>query len=427
MPASGDGNRRQVAPAGQRAEAIAQPESRDGWAAVAGTFVILLLGFGSAYSFGTFFAPLQSAFGGSRGAVALAFSVCAIILFAVGPASGMLADRVGPRMLVAGGTALVGAGLLAASRADALWQVQAAFGVGIGVGIGLSYVPAVAAVQKWFDRRRGLASGLAVSGIGAGTLLMPPLAALVIARTDWRTAFVIIGLAVIVIGGGAGMMVSDPARRNRATGSRPASGVRLRQAMRSRPFALVLVGFLCASFGQFIPMVHLIPFAEDRGMAPETAAILLSLLGLGSAIGRFAIGGAADRIGRWRALALTFTGLSLSSLWWLAATGFAALGGFAFLVGACYGGAVALAPAVMADYFGTRALSGIIGVLYTGVGVGAFAGPALAGVAFDFWQSYTVAIVFSAVAAGAGAALVSSAEAPARWRDRQRAENQERT
>ncbi len=405
----------------------AQLDSRHGWAAVGGTFVILLLGFGSAYSFGTFFAPLQDAFGASRGAVALAFSVSAVVLFAVGPGSGVLADRIGPRMLVAGGTALVGAGLVAASQADALWQVQAAFGIGIGVGIGLSYVPAVAAVQKWFDRRRGLASGLAVSGIGAGTLVVPPLAALVIAEMGWRTAFLVIGLAVIVLGGGAGMMVSDPARRGRMRGAEPAKGVELGRAVRSRPFALVLIGFLCASFGQFIPMVHLIPFAEDRGIAPGTAAVLLSLLGLGSMIGRFAIGGAADRIGRWRALALTFAGLSLSSLWWLVASGFAALGGFAFVVGACYGGAVALAPAVMADYFGTRALSGIIGVLYTGVGLGAFVGPALAGVAFDLWQSYTIAIVFSAAAAGVGAALVFSAEEPARWRERQQAGNREPT
>lgn len=286
-------------------------------------------------------------------------------------------------------------------------------------------MPAVAAVQKWFERRRGLASGLAVSGIGAGTLAMPPLAALMIAETGWRTAFLAIGLAVIVIGGGAGMMVTDPARRGGRSRVAPGAGVSLGRAVRSRPFALVLIGFLCASFGQFIPMVHLIPFAEDRGMAPETAAILLSLLGLGSTIGRFAIGGAADRIGRWRALALSFAGLSVSCLWWLVATGFAALGGFAFLVGTCYGGAVALAPAVMADYFGTRALSGIIGVLYTGVGLGAFVGPALAGVAFDLWQSYTMAIVFSAAAAGAGAALVFSAEEPARWRDRQQSGNGE--
>ena len=403
----------------------AKPEARAGWAAVCGTFVILLLGFGSVYSFGTFFAPLQAEFGASRGAVALAFSVSIVILFAVGAGAGMLADRIGPRMLVAGGTALVGLGLIAASRAGALWQVQAAFGIGVGVGIGLSYVPSVGAVQKWFDRRRGLASGLAISGIGAGTLAMPPLAALMIAEMGWRTAFLAIGLAVAVLGGGAGLMVTEAPRSGpRASRVRDdGTDIGLAQAIRSRPFALVLLGFLCASFGQFIPMVHLVPYAVDRGIGPEAAAILLSLLGVGSMIGRFAIGWAADRIGRWRGLACTFAGLGLSGLWWLVASDLASLGGFAFLVGSFYGGAVALAPAVMADYFGTRSLSGIIGVLYTGVGLGAFVGPALAGVAFDLWQSYNIAIVFSAAAAGLGAILVLTAEDPARWRHRQKTEN----
>lgn len=403
------------------------PEDRRGWLVVAGAFVILLLGFGSVYSFGTFFAPLQSQFGASRGAVALTFSGSIVVLFAVGAGAGMLADRIGPRMLVAGGTALVGLGLIAASRAEALWQVQAAFGIGVGVGIGLAYVPAVGAVQKWFDRSRGLASGLAVSGIGAGTLAIPPLAALMIAEMGWRPAFLAIGLAVTVLGGGAGLMVTEPARSGSRAPRRRDDGtdIGLAQAIRSRPFVLVLLGFLCASFGQFIPMVHLVPYAEDHGIGPEAAAILLSLLGVGSMIGRFAIGWAADLIGRWRGLACTFAGLGLSSLWWLVASDLISLGGFAFLVGSFYGGAVALAPAVMADYFGTRSLSGIIGVLYTGVGLGAFVGPVLAGVAFDLWQSYTIAIIFSAVAAGLGAFLVFIAEDPLRWRQRHKNENED--
>ena len=95
---------------------------------------------------------------------------------------------------------------------------------------------------------------------------------------------------------------------------------------------------------------------------------------MGSAAGRFAIGAVADRIGRWRGLGLSFAGIGLSALVWLASDGIAGLGTFAVLLGLFWGGAVALAPSVMADYFGTRAVSGIIGVLYAGVGVGALAG-----------------------------------------------------
>ena len=95
-------------------------ESRQGWYADAGTFFILLMGFGSAYSFGTFFAPLQDEFGASRAAVSAAFSASILVLFSVGPASGTVADRLGPRTLVSGGTALVGLGLIAASQTQAL-------------------------------------------------------------------------------------------------------------------------------------------------------------------------------------------------------------------------------------------------------------------------------------------------------------------
>ena len=193
---------------GYRIEMNGNPaeESSQGWRAVAGTFLILLMGFGSAYSFGTIFAPLQDEFRASRAAVSVAFSAAILVLFSVGPLSGMLADRLGPRMLVAGGTALVGCGLIVASVAQALWQVQAAFAIGIGGGVGLAYVPAVGAVQKWFDRRRGLASGLAVSGIGAGTLAVPPFAALMIAELDWRPALLLVGAIVVVAGGHPGCL-----------------------------------------------------------------------------------------------------------------------------------------------------------------------------------------------------------------------------
>ena len=395
--------------------------SRRGWAAVWGAFAILLVGFGSAYSFGAFFAPLQHAFGASRGAVSFAFSAAIAVLFAVGPASGLLADRIGPRALASGGAALVGLGLVAASRADALWQVQLAFALGVGGGIGLAYVPSVAAVQKWFDRRRGLASGVAVAGIGAGTLAIPPLAAALIAGLGWRSAFLVIGAATAAVGGAAGLMVTAPGRGRGAASpaaARGGSGTDLARAVRSRPFALVFLGFVGASFGQYVPMAHLAPYAGDRGLPPETAALLLSALGAGSTIGRFAVGAAADRIGRRRGLAGTFAGLGAGCLLWLAADGALALGAVAFFIGACYGGSVALAPAVMADYFGARALSAVIGVLYSGVGLGALAGPALAGIAFDHWRSYTVAIAFSAAASALGAALVFSAEEPGRWRRR---------
>ena len=143
---------------------------------------------------------------------------------------------------------------------------------------------------------------------------------------------------------------------------------------------------------------------------------MLSLLGIGSAVGRFVIGSLADRIGRWRGLGLSFAGIGMSCILWLVADEMIVLGIFAILVGTFWGGSVALAPSVMAGYFGTRAVSGITGVLYAGVGVGALVGPVIAGLVFDLWQSYTIAIIYSIAAPLVGAASVLSAEAPERGR-----------
>ena len=393
-------------------------ESRQGWYVVAGTFLILTLGFGSAYSFGTFFAPLQDEFGASRAAVSVAFSAAILVLFSVGPLSGTVADRLGPRLLVAGGLALVGFGLILTSLSQSLWQAQAAFAICIGGGVGLAYVPAVGAVQKWFDRRRGLASGIAVSGIGAGTLAVPPFTALMIAELDWRPALLLIGSIVVAAGVAAGLFVKNPGHSSRQSDSQLQDGVSLSVAVRSRPFFLLFLGFLLASFGQFTPIAHIVPYAEDRGISPQAAATLLSLLGMGSALGRFTIGAAADRIGRWRGLGLSFGGVGISCLLWLAADEMLVLGIFAVLVGAFWGGSVALAPSVMADYFGTRAVSGIIGVLYAGVGFGALVGPIIAGLVFDLWQSYLIAILYSIIAPVLAAVAVLSAESPERWRQR---------
>ena len=395
-------------------------ESSRGWYVVAGSFLILTFGFGSVYSFGTFFAPLQESFDASRASVSVAFSVAILTLFVIGPVTGTLADRLGPRALVSGGTALVGCGLIIASFARELWQVQAAFAVCVGIGVGMGYVPAAGAVQKWFDRRRGLASGIAIAGIGVGTLVVPPIGAVLIAEMEWRPAFLAIGLAVVVAGGAAGLLVTSPAaspRGDAATAPR-VWDIGLVDAVRSRPFILMFAGFLLSSLGMYTPIAHLVPYAEDRGISPQSAALLLSMLGIGSAVGRFAIGAAADRIGRWRGLGLSFAGLGLSCLVWLASDNFAGLALFAVLMGLSWGGAVALAPSVMADYFGTRAVSGIIGVLYTGVGAGALAGPVIAGLAFDLWESYTIAIVYSAVGPVLGGICVLAAESPESWRSR---------
>ena len=300
-----------------------------------------------------------------------------------------------------------------------MWQVYAAFGLGIGFGIGFSYVPTVGTVQRWFVRRRGLASGFAVAGIGAGTVVMPVVAAWLIRDWGWRTAYVAMGAATLVCGlSAAAFLVHSPAHRRRDTG-RPRvaeEGMSVGEAIRTRPFLLIFTGYLFSSFGNFVPLVHLVPYAADHGIDAETGAMLVGLIGVGSTGGRFLLGGFADRFGRKRSLGIAFAGIGVSALWWLASTSAWQLAIYALVMGTCYGGYVALGPAVAADYFGTRDLSGILGTIYMGAGVGMLLGPTLAGLAYDVLHSYTLPIAGCAVAALGAGLMVFLAESPEQFR-----------
>ena len=401
-----------------------------GWFVVAGAFVVMFLAFGCAYSFTAFFESLQQEFGASRGEISLVFSIAGFLFFTVGALTGPLADRVDPRWVIGAGMAMIGAGLILASAAATLLQVYAAYGLGIGLGVGFAYVPAIGPVQRWFVRRRGTASGLAVAGIGVGTLAMPIVAALLIAAQGWRAAYLIMGIVAIAGGLAATALIeASPERRGLhpdgdtgpaagpAVGGAPSwPGLSTRQALATRPFWVLYVAALMLSVGLFVPFVHLVPYAQDHGIGKATAVSIFGLVGLGSAAGRLFLGGVADRFGRRQSLLAMFVGLALMFAWWLVSTSVWQLAIFAFIYGTCYGGFVALAPAVIVDYLGARNASGIIGVLYTSVGVGTLLGPTLAGYAFDVYQSYTLPIAVSAAAALLAALCTSLLRDPEVWR-----------
>ena len=156
-------------------------EPRYGWVVVWATFVALGVIFGVAYSFAAFFEPFTREFEAQRADVSLVFGLCGLIYFAFGAFGGMLSDRLGPRLVAGAGMLCIALGLIGASLARSMVEVTLAYGVGVGVGIALVYTPAIGTVQPWFTRRRGLAAGIASAGIGAGTLVVPLLAAAAIA------------------------------------------------------------------------------------------------------------------------------------------------------------------------------------------------------------------------------------------------------
>jgi len=402
-----------------------KPHAFHGWRVVAGTFAVLSVGFGIAYCFSAFFLPLQAEFGARRGDVSLAFAIAGGLYFSLGLASGAIADRVGPRWVAAGGMALVALGCFAASWSTALWQVYVGYGAGVGIGIGLAYVPSVAAVQRWFVRQRGLATGIAVAGIGVGTIAAPLLAQLLIDRLGWREAYFWLGVLALAIAAFAALSVlrspehygqhpdGDPAIA--AARAANGSGQTLAQATRTLPFWLLFAACGANAFGLFIPYVHLVPYARDAGLGEAYGVTLIALVGIGSTVGRFAFAGLAPRVGRQRAYAAMFVGTGASQLLWAVTADAWLLAIFAVLFGAFYGGFVAMAPSVIADYFGTRALGAILGAQYASVSAGALLGPTAAGFVFDFLGSYAGTILAGAALAFVGAVCVLVAPSPARW------------
>ncbi len=396
-----------------------------GWVVVAATFVLLFLGFGIAYSFSAFFDSLQREFQASRAETSLVFSIAGFLYFTLGAVSGSIADRIGPRWVCAFGMGLIGGGLLLAGSTHSLIMVYAGYGAAVGAGIGFAYVPAIGAVQRWFIRRRGFASGIAVSGIGFGTLVMPWIAIRLIEFAGWRFAYIVLGLAAAVLGIAASLLIEpSPARRNlHADGDSAApidtamhltGGATVREALHSRPFWLLYMASGLSGFALFVPFVHLAPYGHDHGLSQETSVQLVGLIGAGSVVGRFLLGGLADRFGRRRAYSAMFFGMTVMMFWWLVTTSAWGLVAFAIPFGVFYGGFVALAPALISDYFGARNVGALIGLLYTSVSIGTLLGPTLAGVVFDLTGSYAVPIAASAALNLLAALCVAIAPEPKR-------------
>ncbi len=396
---------------------LSRPGIFRGWFVVAAAFAVTYVGFGSAYTFSAFLESLQRDFGASRGSVSLVFSLAGFLYFGFGIVSGPLADRYGSRRLAFVGMLLIGLGLAAASAARNLIEVYAAYGLGVGLGVGCAYVPAVGAVQRWFVRRRGFASGLAVSGIGDGTLAMPPLATLLIETLGWRGAYLGLGTLAAIVGGGMALLLeNDPRDRGLnpdgdplppGTTSAWEQGASVSEAIRSRRFISLYAACLICSFGLFVPFVHLVPYAGDHGVPASSAVLLLGIIGIGSTAGRFFLGGFADRIGRQSALLLLFIGMAIALAIWLVSTTFWQLSAFAFVYGMVYGAWVAVLPAVVMDCFGGRNVSGIIGILYTSVAFGTLIGPSAAGFAFDLTRDYSLPILAGVAANIIAASIVA--------------------
>jgi MFS family permease len=368
------------------------PDERDtlkGWIAVASAFVSTFICFGVAYGFGAFFDSMATEFGAGKSATSLVFSITTFIFFTGGIVSGYAADRFGPKpVLIFGGIAM-GLGLYLTSLVGSLKMGYITYGLGVGIGVACGYVPMLATVGGWFERRRAVALGVAVTGIGFGTLLMAPLAAGLINKFGWRQTYVIFAITSAVVLILCGLITSRPPAP--ATQQKQIS---LKNAIKTPVFRCMYVAGFLNTLALYVPFVFIIPYAKAQGVDEVTAASLVGIIGGASIAGRLGYGFLGDHFSRIRLFQTTFFMVAFSFVvWWLASDSFFLMIVFAVFLGFNYGGYIALSPSVTAEFFGPVGLGGILGAMYTAAGVGSFLGPPLAGYLIDTTGTYTPSII----------------------------------
>jgi MFS family permease len=366
-------------------------ESRRAWVVVWATFVCLAVIFGVSYSFAAFFENFAKEFAAQRADVSWIFGLCGLVYFVLGAGGGMLADRWGPRMVCMTGMVFIAMGLFLTSLAQSLTTVYLSYGLLVGLGIAFVYTPSIACVQPWFNKRRGLASGIASAGVGAGTLILPVVVSYLLIEVNWREALQMMSAGVLLIGLTAGFLLKRaPNLSGNTSGQLP--GLTLSATLKTPSFKWLYMGTLLGAPVMFVPFAHISAAARDAGVPDAQAVGLVGLIGIGSLVGRFAIGWLADRMGRIKTLMLMQGLMGLSYLVWAGAQDPWMFAVFALWFGLSYGSIVSLLPAICMDLFGGRAVSAIIGTLYTGAALGNLLGPVLAGQVFDMTQSYALVI-----------------------------------
>ena len=344
-------------------------------------------------SFSVFYVALLEEFSWERGESAGVQSIALLTYTLLAPLVGGMIDRFGPRRVILPGILILSMGLVLCATVDSLTRFFILYGVVMGAGITcIGIVSYSAILAHWFEKKRGLASGIAVSGMGLGTFVLVPLSQQLISTWGWRTTFVITGLLVLVIllpinglflrhkPQDVGQLVDGRTTPENTGNTGSKNSARSTQVtdwtikgafLSVRFWSLVAFSFF-SIIGIYIILVHNVKFLVDQGIDKMTAALVFALVGVISSVFRIFWGWLSDRIGR----EITFTMgilcacLGAGSLLLLEKTGAKGFAlGFSIFFGMGWGVTAPMYMAIAADLFKGRIFGLIYGIIEGGIGV----------------------------------------------------------
>ena len=316
--------------------------------------------------------------------------------------SGFLVDRFGPRIVITIGSCFIALGYLLMSTVNSEWQYYLYYGVLVSVGMGFMVVPLLSTAAKWFTKKVGLVSGIVISGIGVGIVVMPQVANKLISAYNWRGSFIILGIAALILIMGLAQFLRRPpdqVRPAQEANKKPniqIQGLSTGEAVRTRQFWLIFMCYLCINIAVLTVMVHIVPHTTDIGFSATAAATVLAVIGLVSVGAKIFMGSLADKIGNRNAIIIVAIVLAVSFTFLLFANQIWTLYIFAVIFSLGYSGSSATHSPVLAEYFGLRAHGALFGLTSLAANGGGAIGALLAGFIFDGTGSYNLAFIIGA-------------------------------
>jgi len=351
--------------------------------AIAGIFFQIALG--AVYAWSVFRVPLAKQFGWSISEVTLTFTISIFVLGIAAFFGGLWLNRKGPRIVALTGGVLYGLGVFLASFSHNLWWLYLSYGFIGGIGLGLGYIVPVAVLVKWFPDRRGLITGIAVGGFGAGALITAPVATRLIQSVGVLSTFAYLGIGYLIVTVIAGAFMQNPpdgwkpegwSPTATETAQRAGHDFKLGEALRTwQWYALWLLLFLNTCAGISVISQEAPIFQELTRVTAVVAGGMVGVASLGNAVGRVFWAWVSDLITR-RATFFVMFLLQVLLFWFLPNVASASLMTIVtFVVLMCYGGGFGTMPAFTADYFGPKNVGPIYGLMLTAWGFASAFGP----------------------------------------------------